>query len=100
MPINMFLWRGSIRKMRCYSCNNWLNDFESTRKSAETGDYLDICNKCSKGLELSTIDRKDLPGREYLPDYDESLDTILEPFRGVKELKDDPFFEDEVQDEE
>ena len=32
--------------MKCYCCNRLLNDFESTRKSKTTGEYLDMCNKC------------------------------------------------------
>ena len=32
--------------MRCYCCDKNLNDYESTRKSVSTGEYLDMCNKC------------------------------------------------------
>jgi hypothetical protein len=32
--------------MRCHCCDKNLNDYESTRKSVSTGDYLDMCNKC------------------------------------------------------
>jgi hypothetical protein len=32
--------------MRCQCCDKNLNDFESTRKSVSTGEYLDMCNKC------------------------------------------------------
>jgi hypothetical protein len=32
--------------MRCQCCDRLLNDYESTRKSKVTGDYLDMCNKC------------------------------------------------------
>ena len=32
--------------MRCRSCNKILNDYESTRKSAVTGEYIDLCNHC------------------------------------------------------
>lgn len=46
--------------MRCQCCNVLLNDFESTRKSDTTGEYLDVCNKCFVGLGLSSIDRGDL----------------------------------------
>lgn len=46
--------------MRCCCCGVALNDFESTRKSAVTGDYLDMCNKCIKGLGIATVDRGDL----------------------------------------
>lgn len=32
--------------MRCKACNVSLNDFEATRKSKNTGEYLDLCNTC------------------------------------------------------
>ena len=46
--------------MRCCCCDVNLTEFESTRKSAVTGDYLDMCNKCIKGLGIATLDRGDL----------------------------------------
>ena len=46
--------------MRCYCCDRELNEFESTRKSAVSGDYLDMCNKCFKGLGIPSIERTDL----------------------------------------
>jgi hypothetical protein len=48
--------------MRCVACNKNLSDFESTRKSAETGEYLDMCNDCFFYTEddIATIDRDDL----------------------------------------
>lgn len=32
--------------MRCCSCNVALSDFESTRKTVSTGEFLDMCNRC------------------------------------------------------
>lgn len=32
--------------MKCCCCDRLLNDFESTRKSKTTGEYMDMCNKC------------------------------------------------------
>ena len=32
--------------MKCLSCDKILNDYESTRKSAVTGEYIDLCNHC------------------------------------------------------
>ena len=48
--------------MRCVACNKNLSDFESTRKSAESGEYLDMCNDCFFYTEddIATIDRDDL----------------------------------------
>jgi hypothetical protein len=57
--------------MRCLACNKNLSDFESTRKSAETGEFLDICNDCffyTKD-DITTIDRDDLRSES---------DTLLE----------------------
>ena len=61
--------------MRCYSCDRALNDFESTRKSVTTGEYMDLCNKCFKDVDVATFDREDLdePFVSVFedPDYDE-----------------------------
>ena len=48
--------------MRCYCCDKNLNDFESTRKSASTGEFLDMCNKCYSTIkdELYAEERYDL----------------------------------------
>jgi len=53
------------RRMRCLSCNNALNDYESVRKSFVTGEYMDLCNKCFKGLDIQT--------NEEDPDYSPAL---------------------------
>ena len=37
--------------MRCFCCNVILTPSESTRKFKESGEYVDMCNKC-----LLTID--------------------------------------------
>lgn len=57
--------------MRCASCNRILNDFETTRKSATTGKYLDLCNGCFKYIdrEIDVIVRRDLQHEE---EFDES----------------------------
>ena len=48
--------------MRCYCCDKILSDFESTRKSVNTGEYLDMCNKCYATIkdELHAEERYDL----------------------------------------
>ena len=62
-------------KIRCVSCNSALSDFESTRKGALSGTYLDLCNGCIKGLGIATLDRPDLEGSFTSiyedPDYDD-----------------------------
>lgn len=62
--------------MRCYCCDKALNEFESTRKSAVSGEFLDLCNKCFKGLGIESVDRTDL--NPYAPadddiEFDEDL---------------------------
>ena len=62
--------------MRSLSCNKILSDFESTRKSALTGEYLDMCNHCFSEIayDVDTIVREDLREDESVDeddDYDE-----------------------------
>ena len=58
--------------MRCVACNKNLNDFESTRKSAVTGEYLDLCNTCFHQVErdIPTKERDDLRSEEEIFDDD------------------------------
>ena len=37
--------------MRCIACNKVLNEFESTRRSLMSGDFMDLCNKCYSNIE-------------------------------------------------
>ena len=48
--------------MRCYCCNKALSDYEATRKSVTTGEYLDMCNKCygSISSDVLSLERADL----------------------------------------
>ena len=48
--------------MRCYCCNKALSDYEATRKSVSTGNFLDMCNKCYGSIsdDVLSIDRSDL----------------------------------------
>jgi hypothetical protein len=61
--------------MRCYCCNKALSDYEATRKSVSTGQFLDMCNKCygSISSEVLAIERTDLRHED-----DEELDFYLE----------------------
>lgn len=62
--------------MRCLSCNCVLTDYESTRKSAHTNDYIDLCNRCFSSVEddMDTVDRPDLE-HEDAESYEDSLDN-------------------------
>lgn len=50
--------------MRCIACNCVLTDFEATRKSLTTGDYIDMCNHCFSTIEEDVMveERDDLRG--------------------------------------
>ena len=48
--------------MRCYCCNKALNDYESTLRSATTGEFLDMCTSCLNELDIDTVGREDLHG--------------------------------------
>lgn len=54
--------------MRCQCCNRALNDYESTLKSASTGEYLDTCMSCLDDLGIDTIGREDLSRFESIDD--------------------------------
>ena len=42
--------------MHCKACDKMLNNYESTRKSKTTGEYLDLCSDClSSVMEVVPI---------------------------------------------
>ena len=63
--------------MRCLACNKALNDFEATRKSSTTGEYVDLCNHCFHNVEqdIESIVREDLRDEESYENDDE-LDNL------------------------
>lgn len=54
--------------MRCSCCDKNLNDFEATRKSATTGLFLDMCNKCYREVsaDIPSVVRSDLEATEAI----------------------------------
>ena len=68
--------------MRCYCCNNLLTDYESTIKSANTNDYLDMCLKCLKSVKedvlyrdrIDLLSSSDVDDLDYFVDIDDYLD--------------------------
>jgi len=48
--------------MRCKACNKQLNDFESTRKGFESGEFIDLCNECfgTVAADFNVTEREDL----------------------------------------
>ena len=73
--------------MRCLACNKALNDYEATRKSATTGEYLDLCNHCFHNVdqEVNAISRPDLENEEDFEDTVELDDLTGDLFDGYKE---------------
>ena len=79
--------------MRCVCCNKILSEFESTRKSITTGEYLDMCNRCYGTISKDVLtyegydlfddedeqDPKELFDLDYLQDsiYNNKLDNDL-----------------------
>jgi hypothetical protein len=65
--------------MRCIACNKNLNDFESTRKSIVSGEYLDLCNTCFHQVEqdVPAKERDDLRSEEET--FDDDTDELVDP---------------------
>jgi len=63
--------------MRCLSCDKNLTDFEATRKSAFTDEFIDLCNHCFASVsdDLQTIERADLAHED---DYSDENDSYLD----------------------
>lgn len=63
--------------MRCVACNCCLTEFESTRKSAETEEFLDLCNDCYLPIrdQVKALERFDLMSIEDIIDEEEGIDT-------------------------
>lgn len=59
--------------MRCVACNCVLTDFEATRKGVNTGEYIDMCNKCYSTIanDIDVIERKDLLEDGYEDEIEE-----------------------------
>lgn len=65
--------------MHCSCCDRLLNDFESTRKSKSTGQYLDTCNKCMSMItdDVKVMDRDDFDPYE-IPDDERVLEASFD----------------------
>lgn len=62
--------------MRCLSCNRALTDFEATRKSATSGEFIDLCNNCYADIQydIDVIEREDLRSEDAASDPDDDFD--------------------------
>jgi hypothetical protein len=66
--------------MHCSCCDRLLTEFESTRRNANTFQFIDLCKVCFEDVKpyVPTIDRKDLISEADLDVDDEdnaNLDT-------------------------
>jgi len=59
--------------MRCLACNIELTDYEATRKSSVTNEFVDLCNKCYNAIneDIEIIDNKDLISFQDIVDFDD-----------------------------
>lgn len=71
--------------MHCSCCDRLLNDYESTRKSKTTGEYLDICNKCYTSIAYDVpsvardnLEPNDIPDEEIEFEFEWSQDWGFE----------------------
>lgn len=71
--------------MHCSCCDRLLTEFESTRRNANTFQFIDLCKVCFEDVKpfVPTIDRKDLISEADLdeiedddPDTDFSLEDM------------------------
>ena len=64
--------------MRCIACNALLSDYEATRKSELTGEYVDLCNHCYVAVksDIVTIEREDLATPENMEENWEDIEDI------------------------
>lgn len=72
--------------MHCRACDTLLTDFESTRRNANTHEFVDLCNSCFKEVKhiIPVIERKDLA---LSRDFDDDLSTegTIEDFNVFKD---------------
>ena len=75
--------------MHCRACDTLLNDFESTRRNANTFDFVDLCNSCFKEVKhiIPVIERKDLITSESFDDPDLDTESQVEDYIDYKVYK-------------
>ena len=64
--------------MRCLACNALMSDFESTRKSVITEQYIDLCNHCYYTIsnDVTALERTDLEHEEDMVVADSFTDSL------------------------
>jgi hypothetical protein len=58
--------------MRCLGCNKELTDFESTRRYADSQEFIDLCNDCFRHTEIKAVERHDLMSISDVIDMEEN----------------------------
>tara|TARA_R100001530_G_scaffold134678_2_gene110037 strand:- start:380 stop:562 length:183 start_codon:yes stop_codon:yes gene_type:complete len=60
--------------MKCLACDKVLSEFESTRRSLMSGEFMDLCNRCYSNIEedAPALTRSDLGSLiDVIPSKDE-----------------------------
>jgi hypothetical protein len=59
--------------MRCYSCDEALTDYETTRKSLATGEYINLCQSCFSTIRSDCLA---FGNPALMTDDDDTLDSL------------------------
>lgn len=61
--------------MRCKACNTELTDYESTRKSSRSGEFIDLCNTCYKYVndDVEVVDNPENMSYQDYVDFEDKL---------------------------
>jgi len=62
--------------MRCIACNVELNDYESTRKDALTGEFTDLCGDCILSVKDTVRELDEPVFREVCVNYEKDLEDM------------------------
>jgi len=62
--------------MRCRACNVALSDFEATRKSVKSGEFVDLCDRCFGYVKafMEVEEREDLKRYEEITPLEDNYD--------------------------
>ena len=56
--------------MSCLACDKNLSDFESTRKHHESGEFIDLCNRCYSTIQNEVNDIEEREDLRHIDDED------------------------------
>lgn len=71
--------------MKCLACDVILTDYEATRKYAESGKPVDLCNRCLRTIPdfPNTIERLDLLHEDTIEEETTETSDLLLSFETV-----------------